>query len=450
MSLIGVLRSGVSGMNAQSNRISTVAENIQNSGTTGYKRSSAEFSSLLIADSAGGNYNSGSVETKVRRSVTEGGTLNATTSKSDLAIDGNGFFVVKDPSSAPYLTRAGNFKVDGVTGNFSNAAGMTLMGYSLLDGEPNPTLNSVTDMVPINLASVSTRATPTTEASLSGKLPLDGAVTPGGQYAKKYSLVTYDKLGKSQTLDVYLSKNTGGTWTASIYNAAANPTPAGSTPALPAAGQLGTATLSFDAQGRLAGGGQQPVPDAVVERPRGLGLGGLDQEGLRREVELAQRRRRLLGLEDVALQQEGGVVHELDRHLPVDPQHGAVDVDPFPGSQRQAHGAAHRSPSRIEVFTSISAARLRSGERRTSPASCIVQAPICTRSARREAGRAFSGSSRSAIRTFQSSCTKPTAAVRSGPDRPRASTSRRRVRARSKAARSRSRPTSGASSRISE
>ncbi len=58
MSLIGVLRSGVSGMNAQSNRISTVAENIQNSGTTGYKRSSAEFSSLLIADSAGGNYNS--------------------------------------------------------------------------------------------------------------------------------------------------------------------------------------------------------------------------------------------------------------------------------------------------------------------------------------------------------------------------------------------------------
>ncbi|BCM86344.1 flagellar hook protein FlgE [Methylobacterium indicum] len=255
MSLIGVLRSGVSGMNAQSNRISTVAENIQNSGTTGYKRSSAEFSSLLIADSAGGNYNSGSVETKVRRAVTEGGTLNATTSKSDLAIDGNGFFVVKDPSGAPYLTRAGNFKVDGVTGNFSNAAGMTLMGYSLLDGEPNPTLNSVADMVPINLSSVSTRATPTTEASLSGKLPLDADVAAAGQYSKKYSLVTYDKLGKAQTLDVYLSKNTGGTWTASIYNAATDPTPAGSTPALPSGTRLAAATLSFDAQGRLADAG---------------------------------------------------------------------------------------------------------------------------------------------------------------------------------------------------
>ncbi len=67
-------------MNAQSNRISTVAENIQNSGTTGYKRASTEFSSLLIADTGTGNYNSGSVETTVRRAVSEGGTINATTS----------------------------------------------------------------------------------------------------------------------------------------------------------------------------------------------------------------------------------------------------------------------------------------------------------------------------------------------------------------------------------
>ncbi|WP_133123607.1 flagellar hook-basal body complex protein, partial [Methylobacterium frigidaeris] len=133
------------------------------------------------------------------------------------------------------------------------AANMTLMGYSLLDGEPNPTLNDVTDMVPINLASVSTRATPTTEASLSGKLPLEGTVANAGEYSKKYSLVTYDKLGKAQTLDVYLSKNTGGTWTASIYNAASSPTPTGTDPTLPAGASLATATLGFDAQGRLAG-----------------------------------------------------------------------------------------------------------------------------------------------------------------------------------------------------
>jgi len=58
MSLYGVLRSGVSGMNAQSNKLGTVAENIQNSSTTGYKRASTEFASLILPSSEG-NYNSG-------------------------------------------------------------------------------------------------------------------------------------------------------------------------------------------------------------------------------------------------------------------------------------------------------------------------------------------------------------------------------------------------------
>ncbi len=261
MSLIGVLRTGVSGMNAQSNRISTVAENIQNSGTTGYKRSSTEFSSLLIADTAGGNYNSGSVNTTVRRSVSEGGSLNNTTSKSDLAIDGNGFFVVQDPAGAPSLTRAGNFKIDATTNTFTNAAGMTLMGYSLLNGEPSITLNSVADMVPISLASISSRATPTTEGSLSGKLPVDASPAAAGQYSKKYSLVTYDNVGKARTFDVYLAKNTDSSWSISVYDAAATPTPAGTTPKLPVDQNgatitpLLTTTVGFDAQGKITGTG---------------------------------------------------------------------------------------------------------------------------------------------------------------------------------------------------
>ncbi|KMO42012.1 flagellar hook protein FlgE [Methylobacterium variabile] len=271
MSLIGVLRTGVSGMNAQSNRISTVAENIQNSSTTGYKRSSTEFSSLLIEESASGNYNSGSVETTVRRAVTENGTIAATNSKTDIAIDGNGFFVVKDATDAPYLTRSGNFVVDGTTGNFTNAAGMTLMGYSLLDGEPNPTLNSVADMVPINLSSVSTRAQATSEGSLSGKLPVDGNAAAAGQYSKKYSLVTYDRLGQAKTLDVYFAKNTGGTWSISIYDAAANPTPAGTTPNLPAGAALATTTVGFDPEGKLAGTQVAGLPVAYTG-PKSINL----------------------------------------------------------------------------------------------------------------------------------------------------------------------------------
>ena len=62
MSLYGVMRTGGSGMNAQSNKLSTVADNIANVNTTGYKRASTEFSSLVL-QSGTGNYNSGSVET---------------------------------------------------------------------------------------------------------------------------------------------------------------------------------------------------------------------------------------------------------------------------------------------------------------------------------------------------------------------------------------------------
>ena len=245
MSLINVLRTGVSGMNAQANRISTVAENIQNAGTTGYKRSSAEFSSLLIDSTGNGNYNSGAVETTVRRSQSEEGPVAFTTSKTDLAIQGNGFFVVKDENGSSFLTRAGNFVVDGPTGNLVNAGGFTLMGFDLAGGEPNPALNSTVGMVPVNVTGLGLKAVPSTEGTTSGNLPSDSPALTGAlsttNFTKKTSLVTYDKLGKSVTLDIYLGKTaTANEWTAAIY------APGGTTP-------LDSVTLAFDGSGKLTG-----------------------------------------------------------------------------------------------------------------------------------------------------------------------------------------------------
>ncbi len=121
MSLYGMMRTGVSGMNAQANRLSTVADNIANSGTTGYKRSGTEFSSLIIP-TTGGSYTSGGVTTTVRHAISQQGDLKYTTSGSDLAINGDGFFVVQNASGTPFLTRAGSFVPDG-EGRLVNAAG---------------------------------------------------------------------------------------------------------------------------------------------------------------------------------------------------------------------------------------------------------------------------------------------------------------------------------------
>ena len=72
MSLYGVMRTGVSGMSAQSNKLSTVSDNIANVNTTGYKRASTEFSSLILK-SGSGNYDSGAVETTVRYAISDPG-----------------------------------------------------------------------------------------------------------------------------------------------------------------------------------------------------------------------------------------------------------------------------------------------------------------------------------------------------------------------------------------
>jgi len=231
MSLYGVLRSGVSGMTAQSNKLGTVAENIQNSSTNGYKRASTEFSSLILP-SGEGAYNSGSVTTAVRYTISDQGPISYTTSATDLAISGNGFFVVSDPKGSPYLTRAGNFVVDGKSGNLINAAGFTLMGFSLADGAATPALNSFDGMVPINLASFGMQASASTQGIFTGNLPY-GAETGA---TKQSSLQVYDNVGNPVKLDIALEKLDETSWSMVVTD------PDGATTSM---------TLNFDANGNI-------------------------------------------------------------------------------------------------------------------------------------------------------------------------------------------------------
>ena len=131
MSLYGVMRTGVSGMNAQSNKLSTVADNIANVNTTGYKRASTEFSSLILK-SGSGNYNSGSVETHVRYAISDPGTFNSRRRRPTLRSRATASSSCTDARRHAFLTRAGSFVPDG-QGNLVNAAGFHLMGYNLAE-----------------------------------------------------------------------------------------------------------------------------------------------------------------------------------------------------------------------------------------------------------------------------------------------------------------------------
>jgi len=271
MSLYGMMRTGVSGMNAQANRLSTVADNIANSGTTGYKRSSTEFSSLIIPSTTG-NYTSGGVTTTVRTSISQQGDLKYTNSGSDLAINGNGFFVVQNSSGTPFLTRAGSFVPDG-QGQLVNAAGYYLMGYSFAAGPPAATANGFGGLEMVTMAQDELLAVPSTQGIFTANLPVDADIVPpanlpsansaGATATQKTSLVVYDNLGSEVMLDIHYTKTGANTWEVAVFNQA------GAAPGAPfpyAAGSLlTTQTLTFNGTtGALtspAAGINIPVPN---------------------------------------------------------------------------------------------------------------------------------------------------------------------------------------------
>lgn len=270
MSLYGMMRTGVSGMAAQSSLLSGVADNIANSGTTGYKRAQTEFSTLVLPGTTG-SYNSGGVSSTTVRSISDQGNLQYTTSNTDLAVNGGGFFIVQDASGSPVLTRAGSFTPDG-DGHLVNAAGFQLLGYSYANGTPTATANGFAGLVPVTISQSGLSATPSTTGTLTTNLPSDAAIVAAANlpsangataaYTAKTSLVTYDDTGAEKLLDVYYTKTADNTWEVSVFdNSQASP----NTSFPYSSGPLATQTLTFDpTTGQLATGSATsisvPVP----------------------------------------------------------------------------------------------------------------------------------------------------------------------------------------------
>ncbi|UPK37341.1 flagellar hook protein FlgE [Bradyrhizobium sp. 186] len=281
MSLYGVMRTGVSGMNAQSNKLSTVSDNIANVNTTGYKRASTEFSSLILK-SGSGNYDSGAVETTVRYAITDPGNLQFTTSTTDLAVQGNGFFVVQDANGSNFLTRAGAFVPDS-TGNLVNMAGFQLMGYNIQNGAvPNTSANGFGNLQVINVNQMALQASASTKATVAANLDPSAAIvaapaTPAGpgNYTSKTSMVTYDNIGNPITLDVYAAKTAADTWDIEVYD------PTGAMITTPGPATTFTFDVTAAGKGALAAASTKTmsltVPSGTTSFPLTIDLSAMTQ-----------------------------------------------------------------------------------------------------------------------------------------------------------------------------
>ncbi|MBK4722554.1 flagellar hook protein FlgE [Azospirillum sp. YIM DDC1] len=259
MSLFSAMRSGVSGMSAQSSRMAAISDNISNSATIGYKRAAVDFSTLMTSSGATSNYAAGGVRSNVHYQVLKDGTIQGTQSATDMAIEGRGFFVVADnagntgTSPGYALTRAGSFLPDD-QGFLRNSAGQYLQAWKLGPDGSLPAVNrsSFDGLSAVSIAGLAYGGSKTTQMSFAGNLPAQA--TNGTSFDTSTSL--YDGLGNPLDVTMTWTKTANpNEWTLSVTP------PAGYT------ATLSTNTVTFDTTGANAGLPAGALPQITLTSP---------------------------------------------------------------------------------------------------------------------------------------------------------------------------------------
>ncbi|QYF87572.1 flagellar hook protein FlgE [Brevundimonas sp. PAMC22021] len=184
MSINSAMLAGVSGLRANSAALASISQNIANVNTVGYKRSQADFSTVVNTQSVYTGYSAGGVTSVARHNISQTGQLQSTTSSTDLGIAGQGFFVVTQkaegltPTDARLFTRAGSFKVDEF-GYLKNTAGLYLQGWPVDDnGVITTDPSDLNRLSTINVGSVGGTAEATSRAQLNANLKSSQTISP--------------------------------------------------------------------------------------------------------------------------------------------------------------------------------------------------------------------------------------------------------------------------------
>lgn len=267
------LFSAVSGMRAHQTKMDTVGNNIANVNTVGYKSSDTIFEDTLsqmvnrggqpAAGRGGQNPAQVGLGVKVAGIATNWsqGSTQSTGRATDMMINGDGFFVVKQGGETLY-SRAGGFSFDG-NGNFVTPDGATLQGYPAVNGvvDPNAPIGDLKLPFGASIDPVST-----TTGTVIGNLPATDAV---GSPAITSGITMYDDQGKAHQVVYAFSKTGPNAWQVDISD---NGVAQGSTP------------LTFDSAGKLtapAGGtfAFTPTPAGEWTGPVTVDLAGITQFG---------------------------------------------------------------------------------------------------------------------------------------------------------------------------
>ncbi len=182
MGIFNALTTAVAGLQAQSFALQNISGNIANSQTTGYKETDTSFQDLVAQASLNQQTTNGVIANSVATNTVQG-TINSTQVSTDMAINGDGWFVVAQPTgftdNAPTFsgvtdfTRAGDFQLND-NGNLVNSAGYYLMGIPVNATTGNPE-GSVPQVLQFNNNFIPAQAT----SSITYQANLPSAPTPG-------------------------------------------------------------------------------------------------------------------------------------------------------------------------------------------------------------------------------------------------------------------------------
>ena len=209
MTISSSLNAGVAGLNANANKLATIADNIANSSTFGYKRVQADFYSVVVHGNTTTTFSAGGVRSTSMRLIDERGPLIGTDNSTDLAVDGRGFMAVttidavnRGEGNLPIsLTTTGSFRAD-ADGILRNSTGQVLMGWP---ANPDGSLgnfprDSMSGLEPVRLDQNQYVANPTTMIQLGANLPATSTLAGADGDPFEMSVQYTGNLGTQETL----------------------------------------------------------------------------------------------------------------------------------------------------------------------------------------------------------------------------------------------------------
>lgn len=252
----------LSGLDADSTALNTIANDLSNMNTTAFKGQTTNFSDLFyqqIGSTGAGNPIQLGAGVKVASNETAftQGSINSTGTSTDVALNGNGFFVV-DKGAIQEYSRAGDFSLT-QTGNLVTTNGMSVMGYPAVNG----VVNTNAPLTAINIP-VGQVQQPQATTTLNMTTNLDSSSAIGTAFPAQ--ITVYDSLGAPHIATVTYTETATNTWSYSVALPAADFTAGVSTPV--------TGSMSFNANGNLTTV-TQTTPVAVAATPVGNGAGDI-------------------------------------------------------------------------------------------------------------------------------------------------------------------------------